>query len=60
MLEYEEVNPLPDVCIQCMAGGNENEDCYNCDYTLERWHLKPESEDRLPQLWREYKENKMR
>lgn len=53
MLEYYEVNPLPEVCIRCMATGDENEDCYNCDYTLERWHLTLESEERLSLLWSE-------
>ena len=49
MLEYYEVNPLPEVCVQCMASGDE-EDCYNCDFTLERWHLTPESELHLKSL----------
>ncbi len=51
MLEYYEVNPLPEVCIRCMANGDKNEDCYNCDYALDRWHLTPESEDHLLQQW---------
>ncbi len=50
MLEYYEVNPLPEVCIRCIANDNEDEDCYNCDYTLERWHLTPDSERRLDEL----------
>jgi len=51
MLEYYEVNPLPEVCIRCMANDNEDEDCYNCDNALDRWHLTPECEDHLSQLW---------
>ena len=50
MLEYYEVDPLPEVCLRCMENSDEHEDCYNCDYTLERWHLTPESEERLQEL----------
>ena len=56
MLEYYEVNPLPGVCIRCKANGDENDGCHNCDYTLERWHLTPDSEERLLELWKNRKE----
>jgi len=56
MLEYYEVSPLPEVCIRCMSNDDENEDCYNCDYALERWHLTPESEKHLSQLWNKNRE----
>ncbi len=56
MLEYYEVSPLPEVCIQCMTNGDE-EDCYNCDFALERWHMTPESELRLKSLIEKKAEN---
>ena len=35
---YIEVNPLPERCIDC------KEDCYNCDYTLDRFQRTKEQE----------------
>lgn len=52
MLEYYEVNPLPEVCIKCMEE-NVDEDCGSCDYALDRWHLTRESEIRLDELIRQ-------
>lgn len=49
MLEYYEVDPLPEVCRHCIEAAGED-DCYNCDYALDRWHLTPESEERLQEL----------
>lgn len=31
---YYESDPLPQVCVDC-----KEEECYNCDYALDRWHL---------------------
>ena len=42
MLNYTERNPLPPVCEGC-----EEEDCYNCDYALDRMELSPIDELRL-------------
>lgn len=58
MLEYYEVSPLPEVCIECMARNDEYEDCGSCDYALERWHLTPESEKRLQELIAAQKEER--
>ncbi len=52
MLEYYEVNPLPDVCVKCMENAGEDDDCYNCDFALDRWRLTLESENRLNALIR--------
>lgn len=41
-MEYHEVSPLPAVCEAC-----QEEDCYNCDYALDRWKLAPADELRL-------------
>ena len=49
MLEYYEVDPLPEVCRHCIEAAGED-DCFNCDYALDRWHLTPESEERLQEL----------
>lgn len=37
-LYVEEVSPLPKRCVECQEEKKE-EDCYNCDYALERWKL---------------------
>ena len=50
MLEYYEVNPLSDVCVKCMESAGEDDDCYNCDFALERWRLTSNSELRLMKL----------
>ena len=34
MLEYREVSPLPEYCLNC-----QEQECYNCDFTLYRWEL---------------------
>ncbi len=49
MLEYYEVDQLPEVCRRCIETAGED-DCYNCDYALDRWKLTPESEKRLQEL----------
>lgn len=49
MLEYYEVNPLPETCRHCIETAEED-GCYNCDFALDRWHLTPESEERLEEL----------
>lgn len=38
MLDFIEVNPLPEVCKDC------NDDCYNCDNALDRWGLSKEQQ----------------
>ena len=50
MLEYYEVNPLPQVCVECMKAAAPEEDCYNCDNALERWKLTQDSEEHLQEL----------
>ena len=42
MLNYKERNPLPPICVNC-----QEEDCYECDYALDRWELDPADELRL-------------
>ncbi len=39
MLDYYEVDPLPEVCQKCLETSDDNDECYNCDHALERWHL---------------------
>lgn len=34
MLEYREVSPLPEDCLNC-----QEQECYNCDFALYRWEL---------------------
>lgn len=34
MLEYREVSPLPEYCLNC-----QEQECYNCDFALYRWEL---------------------
>ena len=46
-MEFIEKNPLPLVCQECIAEQDktgEYDDCYNCDYALERWSLAPADE----------------
>lgn len=38
-MEWIEANPLPQVCLNC-----QEEECYNCDFSLLRWHLSEEDE----------------
>ena len=38
-MEWIEANPLPQVCLNC-----QEEECYNCDFALLRWHLLEEDE----------------
>ena len=38
-MEYKEVSPLPAICENC-----QEEECYNCDYALDRWQLSPADE----------------
>lgn len=56
MLEYYEVDPLPEVCLRCLEAVDEEDGCYNCDYAMERWHLTPESEQRLEELFSKRRE----
>lgn len=35
---YIEVNPLPERCVDC------KEDCYNCDFALDRWKIPNEKQ----------------
>ena len=37
MVDYVEAKPIPEVCKKCMETQADEEDCYNCDYALERW-----------------------
>ncbi len=39
MVDYVEVEPIPELCKKCMETQADGEECYNCDYTLERWQL---------------------
>ena len=39
MVDYIEVKPIPEVCRKCMETQTDGEECYNCDYALERWQL---------------------
>lgn len=34
MLEYREVSPLQEDCLNC-----QEQECYNCDFALYRWEL---------------------
>lgn len=45
MIEYQEVQPIPNICKNCNEG-----ECYNCDYTLKRWKLTPKSENELQEI----------
>lgn len=54
MLEYYEVSPLPKCCTNCTE-----DDCYNCDHTLERWHLTPDSELELEKLRFDYAKRRL-
>ena len=38
MYDFIEINPLPERCIDCQ------EDCYSCDYTLDRFQVPKEIE----------------
>ncbi len=42
MIEYIEVNPLPEICQKCEAAGEG--DCGSCDHAGERWILPREEE----------------
>ena len=41
-MEWIEADPLPAVCQNC-----QEEECYNCDYTGERWTLSQADELRV-------------
>jgi hypothetical protein len=43
MVDYIEVKPIPEVCKKCMETQTDEEECYNCDYALERWQLLPKT-----------------
>ena len=43
MVDYIEVKPIPEVCKKCMEAQTDEEECYNCDYALERWQLLPKT-----------------
>ena len=36
--DYIEISPIPERCVGCI------EDCYNCEYTLDRWQPTKEQE----------------
>lgn len=43
-----ERNPLPLICQECIAKQKETgeyDDCYNCDYALDRWEMICEDKD---------------
>lgn len=42
MIEYIEVNPIPEICQECEDKGRA--DCGSCDYAGERWILPREEE----------------
>ena len=42
MIEYIEVNPIPEICQECEANGGD--DCGSCDHAGERWILSREDE----------------
>ena len=44
-MEWHESDPLPDECKNCTE-----EDCYNCDYALNRWHLSEQDQLNLKRL----------
>ena len=41
-MEWLEANPLPEACADC-----KEEDCYNCDFAMERWNLSEKDELRV-------------
>ena len=46
-MNYYEVKQLPDVCLTC-----EEEDCYNCDHTLERWKMSRLDRLKMKRTWK--------
>lgn len=45
-MEWREVSPLPQRCIEC-----KEIECYNCDYALDRWYLPREEELKIHHKW---------